>query len=313
MFDLSNGPWSDAINDEMQARNLRILLIASTGNTTFSYNGSEALAELIRQGQVIEWARTVIAIKNARHWRLRGALLSTVGPWFPRWAWKLLCAAYYGSTNDVRKYSMIEYDRLKDLDLLSRANTNGIDLSYRPSKDGLATRLTMLSDIDPGNFYKGTLAGWGIDARDPTGDRRLIEFCLSVPTEQYFRNGVPRALARAALADRVPPEVLNEKRRGYQAVDWHEGLTSARPQLLDELARLEQVPAAARALDLPRMRRLAENWPTEGWERPEIIEQYRLALLRGVSVGHFLATATRAARAEFSALQNPHLARRLRP
>jgi asparagine synthase (glutamine-hydrolysing) len=153
-------------------------------------------------------------------------------------------------------------------------------------------RLWALNRTDIGNGRKATLGGWGIDIRDPTADRRLIEFCLSVPTEQFFRNGVPRALARAALADRVPAEVLNERRRGLQAVDWHEGTTAAQAQILEEIARLEQNGPAVRALDLPRMRRLAENWPTEGWHREDIIEQYRLALLRGISVGHFLRRAS---------------------
>jgi asparagine synthase (glutamine-hydrolysing) len=136
------------------------------------------------------------------------------------------------------------------------------------------------------------LGGWDIDARDPTADRRLIEFCLSVPTEQFFRDGVPRALARTALADRVPSEVLNEKRHGLQAIDWHEGLTAARPQVVEEISRLENTPSAAHALDLPRMRRLAENWPARGWHQDDTVNQYRLALLRGISVGHFLRRAS---------------------
>jgi asparagine synthase (glutamine-hydrolysing) len=36
------------------------------------------------------------------------------------------------------------------------------------------------------------------------------------------------------------------------------------------------------------MYRVAENCPSEGWHREDIIEQYWLALLRGISVGHFL-------------------------
>ena len=101
-----------------------------------------------------------------------------------------------------------------------------------------------------------------------------------------------RALARAALVDRVPAQVLNERRRGLQAVDWHEGMTAARAQILEEITRLEQNGPAVRALDLSRMRRLAENWPTQGWHREDIIEQYRLALLRGIAVGHFLRRAS---------------------
>ena len=75
-------------------------------------------------------------------------------------------------------------------------------------------------------------------------------------------------------------------------MDWHEGMTAARTRILEEIGRLEQNGPAARALDLPLMRRLAENWPTQGWHREDIIEQYRLALLRGISVGHCLRRAS---------------------
>jgi len=189
-------------------------------------------------------------------------------------------------------YSAIHPQRLSELDLEARARAHGLDFTYRPWRDGVARRLWVLNRADVGNYHHGTLAGWGIDVRDPTTDRRLIEFCLSVPTEQFFRNGVPRALARAALCDRVPAEVLNERRRGLQAVDWHEGMTAARAQILEEITRLEQNGPAVRALDLSRMRRLAENWPTQGWHREDIVEQYRLALLRGIAVGHFLRRAS---------------------
>ena len=284
--------WGRAINDEVRAHDLTVLLTAGMGNMTISYDGSELLAELIQRGEFKKWIRVATAIVRARHWRFRGALLATVAPWLPPSLWQLLVRSYYGGSRDIKKYTAIHPGRLAELNLVSRARAHGLDFTYRPWRDGVAKRLWVLNRADVGNYYKGSLAGWGIDMRDPTADRRLIEFCLSVPTEQYFRDGVPRALARAALADRVPPEVLNERRRGLQAADWHEGMTVARSQILEEIARFEQNGPAVRALDLHRMRQLAENWPTQGWEREDMIEQYRLALLRGISVGHFLRRAS---------------------
>ncbi len=292
MLNLCNNVWDSAINNEVRARKLAVLLTAGMGNLSLSYDGSGLLAELLRGGRWVTWAKNAGAIARRRHWRLRGALLATVAPWLPPRVWQLLCRIYYGEDFDIRKYSAICPARLAELDLPLRTRAHGLDFTYRPWKDGVAVRLWVLGRDDPGNYYKGTLGGWGIDVRDPTADRRLIEFCLSVPTEQFFHDGVPRALARAALADRAPAAVLNEKRRELQAVDWHEGLTAARPQLLEEIARLEQTPSAVRALDLPRMRRRAEDWPTQGWEREETIQSYRLALLRGISVGHFLRKAS---------------------
>lgn len=285
-------PWGSAIFDEVRARNHRVLLTGGMGNLTFSYAGNELLPELIRSGQWIKWVHALSAAARAGHWRLRGALLGSFAPWFPPALWQTVCRIYYGASFDIRRYSAIHPQCLRELKLADLARAHGLDLTYRPWKDGVAVRLWALNRVDIGNTTKAALGGWGIDIRDPTADRRLIEFCLSVPTEQFFRNGVPRALARAALLDRVPAEVLNERRRGIQAVDWHEGMTAARAQILEEITRLEQNGPAVRALDLSRMRRLAENWPTEGWHREDIIEQYRLALLRGISVGHFLRRAS---------------------
>jgi asparagine synthase (glutamine-hydrolysing) len=284
--------WGLAIYDELRAQNQRVLLTAGMGNLTLSYTGNEHFPELIRSGQWLKWMHAVNAAARAGHWRLRGALLGSFAPWFPPALWQTLCRAYYGASFDILRYSAIHPRRLAELGLQERARAHGLDFTYRPWKDGVAMRLWALNRTDIGNGRKATLGGWGIDVRDPTADRRLIEFCLSVPTEQFFRNGAPRALARAALADRVPAEVLNERRRGLQAVDWHEGMTAARSQILEEIARLEQNGPAVRALDLPRMRRLAENWPAQRWHREDIIEQYRLALLRGISVGHFLRRAS---------------------
>ncbi len=89
----------------------------------------------------------------------------------------------------------------------------------------------MLRRVDLGNYHAGILGGWGVDQRDPTADRRLVEFCLNVPPEQNLVNGETKALARRAFAGRLPQDVIASRGKGYQAVDWHEGLTAARDSL----------------------------------------------------------------------------------
>jgi asparagine synthase (glutamine-hydrolysing) len=132
------------------------------------------------------------------------------------------------------------------------------------------------------------LGGWHIDHRDPTADTRLLEFCLAAPMDQYLHDGMPKALARRALADRLPKLVIDTPDRGLQAADWHERLTAVRDRVATELDRLEACPPAVRALDLPRLRRLVKDWPTDGWERDSVVLPYRSALLRAISTGHFL-------------------------
>jgi asparagine synthase (glutamine-hydrolysing) len=124
--------------------------------------------------------------------------------------------------------------------------------------------------------------------RDPLTDRRLIEFCLSIPLEQLTAGGRLRGLARLALADRLPAAVLEARTRGYQGADWHEGLTAERSEAALDLERLASLPAAARLLDIDRLRTLLARWPTGGWQSDEVIEAYRMALLRGLATGRFL-------------------------
>jgi asparagine synthase (glutamine-hydrolysing) len=58
------------------------------------------------------------------------------------------------------------------------------------------------------------------------------------------------------------------------------------------VARLAECQPAADALDLPRLQGYLDDWPGDGWESEAVLRKYRLALLRGVSSGHFLRRAS---------------------
>jgi asparagine synthase (glutamine-hydrolysing) len=233
--------------------------------------------------------RESIALVRNRTLRVRGVAAKVIGPFLPSTLWQRVFEMTHGYRRDVRDYTAIHAERVQEYDLTGRAEARGLDFSYRPRRDGFETRLwVMRRNGDQGNFNKASLAGSGIDTRDPTADRRLVEYCLAVPMDQYLSNGKTRALARRALADRLPPAVLESRQRGYQAADWYEGLTAARGAVADEIARLEACDAAARVLDLARMKSLVENWPSAGWADPRVMRPYRLALLRGIAAGHFL-------------------------
>lgn len=221
-----------------------------------------------------------------------GVLAQTFGPFVPTSLWRWLHRRIGRRVPEVLDYTAVRRERLAALDLDRLAAERHLDFSYRPRRDPFATRLWALRRVDPGNYNKGCLAGWGVDLRDPTADRRLAEFCLAVPSEHYLSDGVPRALGRRALADRLPALVLDERRKGYQGADWHERLTAARGAIAEEIERLASCSPAARALDSERLRALLARWPSSGWETQEIIERYRLALLRGIAAGHFLRKAS---------------------
>jgi asparagine synthase (glutamine-hydrolysing) len=290
-LNICNIGWCNSICDAAQKRNLSVLLSGDLGNIGLSYDGLELLPELFSRGRLLRlWreARALVGSGGPGRMRWRGVLARTLGPWCPAPVWVWLNRTMNGSTSEIINYSAINLCRLAELKLPARARELGVDLVGRPWKDGFAKRVLALRGVDLGNYNKGTLGGWQIDLRDPTSDVRLVEFCLSVPTEQFLSKGQQRALARRALSDRLPGLVVEETRKGLQAADWHERLTIVRDRVAAELNRLDACPQAAKALDLDRLHRLVENWPTEGWEHREVSIPYRAALLRGISTGHFV-------------------------
>lgn len=292
IINICNQAWFDALNAAARDRKLTVMLAGSMGNFTMSYDGMALLPELIARGHVLRWLKQARALVRRRHMSWRWALGASFGPWIPTPLWVWLRRFARGDTPDISDYTVINKQRYQELDLHGRARERGMDLALRPRANGFDLRLWGLERTDVGNYHKGWLAGWGIDVRDASTDRRLVEFCLAVPMEQYLSDGVLRALAHRAFADRLPKEVLEERRRGLQMADWHEHMTAARDGMREEVERLEQNLPAATSLDISRMRQLVENWPSEGWERDDVYTAYRLALLRGISCGHFLRRAS---------------------
>lgn len=292
IFNLANAAWGHALNKAARERRLNVMLVGQMGNMTLSYNGLELLPELLRAGRLIKLYRMASDLVANSGMRWRGVASRAFGPFMPVWLWQWLSRIFGGDNFDVLDYTAIRADGLVEHKLDRIARERQLDFVYRPWRDGFAMRAWVMQRIDSGNNLKGTLAGWGLDYRDPLSDKRLVEFCLSIPTEQFVANGVQRALAKKALADRLPQAVIEATKRGYQAADWYEGATAARADIAAELERLSACAPAAKLLDIERLKRLVDNWPTSGWERGEVSNPYRLALLRGIAAGHFLRKAS---------------------
>jgi asparagine synthase (glutamine-hydrolysing) len=157
-------------------------------------------------------------------------------------------------------------------------------------------RLRAFELNEVGRLLKGELARSGVDCRDPTADRRLVEFCFAIPPEEFVRGGIPRSLARRALAGRVPELVLSEPAKGVQAPDWHEPAFAQRDALAAQLEAFAATPASA-LLPVERLRGMIDEWSGADWTRASVSRDYRAGLLRAVSLAQFLRHASQGASA----------------
>lgn len=67
-------------------------------------------------------------------------------------------------------------------------------------------------------------AARGIEARHPFFDRRLVEFCLSLPAEQKLARGWTRVILRQAMAGVIPPQVQWRQKKARFSASFNRGL-----------------------------------------------------------------------------------------
>lgn len=284
LVNLCNHIWLNAIRHDAHASGVRVLLTGEIGNYTISSAPATLLADLVRRGRWRDWTReSVAAIRQGRA-RIRGVLATSFGPWTPPTLMRRL--ERFSAAGPVESYSLLRSE------WRTRLTADDVEADRdMQSADYARSTLARIRTLDVADLRKGVLARWGVEERDPTADRGVVEFMLSLPPEMFLHKGVRRPLARAALADRLPEAVLAEKRKGYQGADWHEGLTADLPNIRALAHRIAAHPVASDVIDVGKMHALLNNWPTGGWSDPVIMARYRIALIRALSVGHFIVHA----------------------
>ncbi len=61
---------------------------------------------------------------------------------------------------------------------------------------------------------------YGVEKRGPTADKRVLEYCLSIPNEVFFdKKGNGKQVLRRLTKNRLPDEVLFEKKKGLQSAN----------------------------------------------------------------------------------------------
>ena len=60
-----------------------------------------------------------------------------------------------------------------------------------------------------------TSMAWGLEARVPFADHRIVEYVYNVPWEMKYQDGMEKKLLRDACKDLLPPELLYRKKSPY--------------------------------------------------------------------------------------------------
>jgi asparagine synthase (glutamine-hydrolysing) len=248
-----NRYWVNEIMDKVSSSGGKVLLTGQFGNFTISYgNFPTHIKTLFQKGRFLEIIKEI-----------KG------------------CSKLEGLTSGFiikRLISLLVFDNLKNKRLKNKSqkfnspiNLNLIkkwDVEKRFKRDGFCENSQQYTNIhetrkfivDSVLFSQiGTIETKlplekGIVFRDPTKDKRVIEFCLSLPSNQFVRDGEQRYLIRRAMKGILPNKILSCSKRGLQGADWIQRLEPKRDYIEDKLKELLQNEAYQKYLDFDKLK-----------------------------------------------------------
>jgi asparagine synthase (glutamine-hydrolysing) len=276
--------WNMAMLDEAAARGIDTVLTGAMGNVTVSWPGDPApVFRAAIRGHLRTATRAVVA------WRAAHAM-----SWL-RTIWHTLVRPAQAEAK--RMLARVRAPRFDAGAYINPAFAQRLDLAARAREAGWIARLSTGSadalrygvvapGTAPGNCFYETLAGAGVEMRDPTADVRLVEFCSRVP-ERLFSNAFGnRWLMRRGAEGILPPEVQWNVRRAVQSADLAYRLRAESAGVEALLARVTASPRCTEYLNVAYLR---ETWRSVCDPNERYPSQAAFRLVPLLLVGEFLA------------------------
>jgi asparagine synthase (glutamine-hydrolysing) len=297
LWELGAGParnpcnllWMRAVRERAAEAGVGTLIVGDRGNHFFSADGPEWLVRLLGAGRLRAFARESAAWRRVTgagwYGTLRGELMPHLAPASLHRLRRRLKREGHPADDWIATTSL-RPELARTLAMSSLLPQ--LDDRRRPDLRVLALQIFRhfagLADVE-----HALTARTGVEPRDPTGEGRVFEAAMRQPEWIRRHDGITRAVVRGAMADRLPPAIVRRTRRGEQLPDWLDLMTAARPELDSALRALEEHALSLELIDAARLRRLFDHWPDPARRAdPQVVADYRYALLRGLEVSAYL-------------------------
>ena len=111
-------------------------------------------------------------------------------------------------------------------------------------------------------------AGFGMEVRYPFFDRRLVEFCLSIPAAQKLRHGWTRAVLRRGMAGILPAAVQWRVDKADLSSSFRRGLFERDRKAIEHVV-FSQERWLHEYVDVPALRSTYLRWVADPMKRRE--------------------------------------------
>lgn len=219
--------WIDNIAEIASKENCSVLLDGQFGNATVSYGDFYMLAfSLLKQAKIFSLYQEI-----TDYCRTKGISRKRMGKYLAQRFLPQFMPSYLFR----QKTRHTEDNRNKGLALINQNFALQFNTSSRLAKAGISQEAA--TDLTLEEYRRQTIESsvfshmaametkmslkYSLVRRDPTRDKRVIDFCFRIPLRQYVQKGQDRLLLRRSMTGIMPEQVrLNNRVKGLQSADW---------------------------------------------------------------------------------------------
>jgi len=269
---------------------VRLLLNAAHGNVTFSHAGFGRLRELFRSGRWLALRRELKKLE--RHgYNVKALMLQeAIKPLIPMPIYKLRQRLRKNKAESWSWFSAIDPKFASETGAVDRFIENENFRLYFNKWTTWQRRAAFIDGTGQVSQGGGGEVLYGFDQRDPTGDRRLVEFCMALPEKYFLAGGIDRRLARLGLKHLLPESIRMDFRLGLQDIDWAHRVRQDEDAISEAYEKFRKDPDLSRYLDFERLDELMSEFKASDISqisRRRAI-QFQLAMLGPLHAGNFV-------------------------
>ena len=267
----SNAFWVHALLNSARRDGLSTLLTGQGGNATVSWTG-------------LDHGGTVKKLLRAGAWKQAAQIL--LYPYLPLGLVRGLRHVLHRSGLDWSR-TAIKQDFARRIDLSSAyvrrsGDASRVEAWYAPLPHRWGIIRPGASPV--GSIWSESSAAHGLDVRDATYDKRVMEFALAIPDREYMSpDGMDRWVLREAMRGLLPDSVRLNRKLGLQAADVGSRLLDSAAEVDQTLEQLESSLFVQQYLDTARMRRVWQALQQQ--VGPQTTHATVTILMRGMMAG----------------------------
>lgn len=221
---LQNLLWMKECMNHTQKNGGNIILHGAYGNVTISFSSIEVMFNTwLKNKQFIKFFKECIYFGEKKKIGKKQTLKATFYTMYHYYKKKTESKARTWSEKKkelfgdayITDYAIEKYDLVEKFEKIKQQN----------SYSGMCMRdMAKLMKGDIQFSHKGEIStkhslATGVIMRDPTMDKRVIEYCMRLPVEQFNNGSVQRRLVREYFEDIVPEHITKVEDIGVQSAD----------------------------------------------------------------------------------------------